>query len=76
MVAPQLVRWEFPNREAPWDRHTGAIGILRIKFVPEPSGWVVLMAGVGLLSVLYRMRVSLAPQFRLQRAAVRLARRY
>jgi hypothetical protein len=36
MVAPQLVRWEFPNREAPWDRHTGAIGILRVKFVPEP----------------------------------------
>jgi hypothetical protein len=49
MVAPQLVRWEFPNREAPWDRHTGAIGILRIKFVPEPSGWVMLVAGVGFL---------------------------
>jgi hypothetical protein len=56
MVAPQLVRWEFPNREAPWDRHTGAIGILRVKFVPEPSGWVVLMAGIGLLVVLYRAR--------------------
>ena len=34
LVAPQLVKWEFPNRDAPWDRHTGAIGILRIKFVP------------------------------------------
>jgi hypothetical protein len=56
MVAPQLVRWEFPNREAPWDRHTGAIGILRIKFVPEPSGWVMLVAGIGLLVVLYRVR--------------------
>jgi hypothetical protein len=65
MVAPQLVRWEFPDREAPWDRHTGAIGILRIKFVPEPSGWVMLVTGVGLLMVLYRIRVSLAPRFRL-----------
>ena len=33
MVAPQLVKWEFPDRSEPWDRHTGAIGILRIKFV-------------------------------------------
>jgi hypothetical protein len=38
LVAPQLVRWDFPNRSGPWDRHTGAIGILRIKFAPEPSG--------------------------------------
>jgi hypothetical protein len=56
MVAPQLVRWEFPNREAPWDRHTGAIGILRIKFVPEPSGWGMLVAGMGLLIVFSRLR--------------------
>jgi hypothetical protein len=34
----------------------GMIGILRIKFVPEPSGWVVLVAGIGLLVVLYRVR--------------------
>jgi hypothetical protein len=31
----------------------GTIGILRIKFVPEPSGWVMLVAGVGFLMVLY-----------------------
>jgi hypothetical protein len=49
LVAPQLVKWDFPNRSGPWDRHTGAIGILRIKFVPEPSGGVMLIAGVGLL---------------------------
>jgi hypothetical protein len=57
LVAPQLVRWDFPDRSGPWDRHTGAIGILRIKFVPEPSGWVVLIAGVGFLMVLYRRRL-------------------
>ncbi len=47
---------EFPDRSGPWDRHTGAIGILRIKFVPEPSGWVMLVVGIGMLVVLYRVR--------------------
>jgi hypothetical protein len=65
MVSPHLVRWEFANRDGPWDRHLGTIGILRIKFVPEPSGWVMLVTGVGLLMVLYRMRASLASRFRL-----------
>jgi hypothetical protein len=54
LVAPQLVRWEFPNRDAPWDRHTGAIAILRVKFAPEPSGCAMLIAGAGILLVLYR----------------------
>jgi hypothetical protein len=58
MVAPQLVRWEFPNREAPWDRHTGAIGILKIKFVPEPSGLGMFVVGAGLLIAVYRHRIS------------------
>jgi hypothetical protein len=48
------VRWEFSDRSGPWDRHTGAIGILQIKFVPEPSGWGMLVVGVGFLMVLYR----------------------
>jgi hypothetical protein len=49
-------RRDFPNQSEPWNHHTGAIGILRIKFVPEPSGWIVLAAGLGLLGVLYRVR--------------------
>jgi hypothetical protein len=56
LVAPQLVKWDFPNRDAPWDRHTGAIGILRIKFVPEPGSSVMLVGGIGLLGLLYRRR--------------------
>jgi hypothetical protein len=48
--------WELPDRSRPWDQHMGAIGILRIKFVPEPSGWVVLVAGLGFLMVFYRVR--------------------
>jgi hypothetical protein len=31
----------------------GAIGILRIKFVPEPSGWEMLVAGVVLLGLFF-----------------------
>jgi hypothetical protein len=57
LVSPHLVKWEFPNRDAPWDRHTGAIAILRIKFMPEPSGWVMLAAGISFLAVLYMVRV-------------------
>jgi hypothetical protein len=56
LVAPQLAKWEFPSRPSPWDRHTGAIGILRIKFVPEPSGWVMLAAGAGFLIVVAKLR--------------------
>jgi hypothetical protein len=52
MVAPQIVKWDFPNRSAPWDRYTGAIGILRIKFVPEPNLSLILVTGIGLLTVL------------------------
>lgn len=57
-VAPQIAQWSFPDRDAPWDRHTGAIGILTLRFVPEPRGWLLLVAGVGLLVVLYRVRGS------------------
>jgi hypothetical protein len=56
LVAPQLVRWDFPNRSGPWDRHTGAIGILRIKFVPEPSGWGLFAVGVGFLVMVSKRR--------------------
>ncbi len=56
LVAPQLARWDFPSRDAPWDRHTGAIGVLRIKFVPEPSGWGMLLAGIAALALLCRRR--------------------
>ena len=54
LVAPQVAKWEFLDRDAPLDRHTGAIGILRIKFVPEPSGCLMLLAGAGFLAALYR----------------------
>jgi hypothetical protein len=52
LVSPTLTRWLQPccNFE------TGGIGILRIKFVPEPQAWVMLLLGVSCLGVLYRWR--------------------
>ncbi|MBW2693437.1 MAG: PEP-CTERM sorting domain-containing protein [Deltaproteobacteria bacterium] len=31
------------------------MGILKLRFVPEPSGWFLLAAGLGLLMVLQRV---------------------
>ena len=52
LVSPTLTRWLQPccNFE------TGGIGILRIKFAPEPQAWVMLLAGASCLGVLYRWR--------------------
>ena len=52
LVTPVLTRWLQPavNFE------TGGVGILRIKFVPEPQTWAMLIAGVSLLGVGFRMR--------------------
>jgi hypothetical protein len=51
LVSPTLTRWlGFVDFE------TGGIGILRIKFVPEPRVWVMLIAGGSLLGALYRWR--------------------
>jgi hypothetical protein len=50
LVTPVLTRWLQPavNFE------TAGIGILR--FAPEPRGWVMLVVGLSLLAVGYRMR--------------------
>jgi hypothetical protein len=52
MVSPTLTRWLQPavNFE------TGGVAILRVKFVPEPQTWVMLVAGASLLCVGARMK--------------------
>jgi hypothetical protein len=51
LVSPVLTRWDgFTLYE------TGGIAVLRIKFVPEPQTWAILLAGVSLLGVGFRMR--------------------
>jgi hypothetical protein len=52
LVSPVLTRWLQPAMNF----ETGGIAILRIKFVPEPQMWAMLVAGVALLGVGYRMR--------------------
>ena len=52
LVTPVLTRWLQPCCK--WE--TGGVGILQIKFVPEPQTWAILVAGISLLGVGYRMR--------------------
>jgi hypothetical protein len=51
LVSPIMTRWYGYT-----DYETGGIGILRIKFIPEPQTWVTLVAGASLLAVGYRLR--------------------
>jgi hypothetical protein len=51
LVSPMLTRWFGYT-----DFETGGIGILRIKFVPEPQTWMMLVAGASVLAVGYRLR--------------------
>jgi len=52
LVTPVLTRWLQPCCKF----ETGGVGFLKIKFVPEPQTWALLLAGVSLLGVGYRMR--------------------
>jgi hypothetical protein len=52
LVTPVLTRWTQPA----FDQFTGGIGVLRLQFVPEPAKWMMLVAGLSLLGVLYRTR--------------------
>ncbi len=51
LVSPVLTRW-FGYV----DYETGGIAVLRIKFLPEPQTWAVLVAGVALVGVGIRLR--------------------
>jgi hypothetical protein len=52
LVTPVLTRWTQPC----CDHFTGGVGILRLRFVPEPGKWMLLLAGLSLLGILYRVR--------------------
>lgn len=51
MVSPLLTRW---LGDVAFE--TGGIGVLRIRFVPEPQGWMMLVAGIALLCAGKRLR--------------------
>jgi len=51
LVTPVLTRWLQPAL----NYETGGIGILKIKFMPEPQAWAMLLAGIAFLGVACRM---------------------
>jgi hypothetical protein len=55
LVTPHLTRWTG-SFGGSWSY--GAIGVLRLQFIPEPSRGLALLAGVGLLGVLHWQRKS------------------
>ena len=60
LVSPHLVNWigldcPFPDC-TPRSETTAGIAIMRLQFVPEPSGWLMLVSGIGLLGVFCRRR--------------------
>ena len=52
IVTPALTHWQgvFVNS------HTGHIGILKLRVVPEPGAVLLLAAGGGVLALLYQVR--------------------
>jgi hypothetical protein len=52
LVTPIITKWLQPATNF----ETGGIGILKLEFVPEPGKWMLLVAGLSLLSVFYRFR--------------------
>jgi len=52
LVSPLLTHWLHPAVKF----DTGGIGILKLKFVPEPDAWLTLVAGIALIGIGYRRR--------------------
>jgi hypothetical protein len=52
LVSPVVTRWLQPSASY----ETSGIAVLRFKFLPEPGTLIALVAGLSLLSVLYRIR--------------------
>jgi len=48
-VTPTLTHWLSPG----WTSHTAQVGILKIQVVPEPDAMLLLVAGGGVLWLLY-----------------------
>jgi hypothetical protein len=58
LVTPMLTHWTCPACGS--DYETGAIGVMKLRFipVPEPGNLLALVAGISLLGLLYRRRVG------------------
>ena len=49
LVSPLLTHWRGEQLT-----ETTAVGILKLTFTPEPARWMMLVAGVSMLGLLYR----------------------
>jgi hypothetical protein len=49
LVSPALTRWKNVHS----DYYTGSIATLHLRLVPEPEGWLMLVAGICTLALLY-----------------------
>jgi len=52
LVTPLLTQWLQPAIKY----ETGGIGILKLRFVPEPRAWLIVVAGIGVLAAGNRLR--------------------
>jgi hypothetical protein len=51
LVSPALTRWKNSFS----DYYTGSIATLKLRLVPEPKGWLMLVAGICTLAILCRV---------------------
>jgi len=51
LVSPMVTRW----KNSLGDYHTGGIAIMKLRFVPEPRAWLMLVAGASSLGLLHRL---------------------
>jgi hypothetical protein len=51
LVSPALTRWQNPHS----DYYTGSIATLKLQLVPEPEAWLMLVSGIGALTILRRV---------------------
>ena len=56
LVAPNLTNWFFGQNAS----SLGGIAVLKLQFVPEPTGWLALGSGVLVLGLLDRVRARRA----------------
>jgi hypothetical protein len=51
LVSPALTRWQNLHS----DYYTGSIATLKLELVPEPEAWLMLVSGIGALTILCRV---------------------
>ena len=51
LVSPMLTKWVGEGTSA-----TGAVGIMKVSFAPEPSEWMMLASGVSMLGLMVHRR--------------------